>query len=66
GGQVAEFRRVAEDEDRHRQVFKILADALTDDDRLREGVTAEGLAARIGAVGDFFLPRKTACISSGP
>ncbi|HVO27636.1 MAG TPA: hypothetical protein VMW56_28845, partial [Candidatus Margulisiibacteriota bacterium] len=46
GGQVAEFRRVAEDEDRHRQVFKILADALTDDDRLREGVTAEGLAAR--------------------
>ena len=57
GGRVADFRRVAEDEDRHRQVFRILADALTDDDRLREGVTAEGLAARIGAVGEFFLPR---------
>jgi hypothetical protein len=57
GGRVADFRRVAEDEHRHRQVFKILADVLTDDDRLRDGVTAEGLAARIGAVGEFFLPR---------
>jgi hypothetical protein len=57
GGQVADFRRVAEDEDRHRQVFKILSDVLTEDDRLREGVTPEGLAARIRAVGEFFLPR---------
>ncbi len=51
GGQVADFRRIAEDEDRHAQVFKILGDVLTDDDRLREGVTAEGLAALITAVG---------------
>jgi hypothetical protein len=53
--QVDDFRRVADDESRHRQIFKILAEALTDDDRLREGVTAEALTARIGAVGEFFL-----------
>ena len=48
--QVDEFRRIAEDEARHRRVFGILADALDDDDRLREGVTEESLSARIGAV----------------
>jgi hypothetical protein len=50
GEQVDEFRRIAEDEARHRRVFKILADALTDDDRLREGVTEERLSARIVSV----------------
>lgn len=54
-GHVDDFHRVAEDESRHRQVFKILAEALTDDDRLRKGVTVECLMARIGAVGGFFL-----------
>jgi hypothetical protein len=48
--QVDEFRCIAEDEARHRRVFGILADALDDDDRLRDGVTEESLSARIGAV----------------
>jgi uncharacterized protein (DUF362 family) len=56
-GQVDDFRRVMEDEDRHRQVFTILADALTDEDELRQGETGESLSARIGAVGKVFLPR---------
>jgi hypothetical protein len=47
GEQVDEFRRIAEDEARHRRVFRVLADALTDDDRLRAGVTEEILSARI-------------------
>ncbi len=54
---LIEFRRVVEDEDRHRRVFEAIADALTDDDRLAPGVTADNLATRIGDVGRAFLPR---------
>ncbi len=56
GGQVDDFRRVADDEERHGRVFAILADALTDDDHLRGGLREDELAARIAAVGDSFLP----------
>ena len=58
GGMAGEFRRVQEDEERHRQVFQALADALDDDDRLAAGHTADTLAARIGEAGEFFLPRR--------
>jgi hypothetical protein len=52
-----DFRRIAADEERHGRVFQILADALDDGDRLRDGMSAEKLAQRIGEVGEVFLPR---------
>jgi uncharacterized protein (DUF362 family) len=57
-GQVDEFNRIAEDEERHRRVFGILADAFTADDRLRPDITVDGLCERIGAIGESFLPRR--------
>jgi hypothetical protein len=44
---VEEFRSIADDEERHRVVFGILADALTEQDRIRDDVTEGSLAARI-------------------
>src|SRR5262245_1553519 len=52
-----DFERIQDDEDRHGRIFSILADSVTDDDRLAAGVTPERLAVRIGEVGEFFLPR---------
>jgi uncharacterized protein (DUF362 family) len=57
GGQVADFARVEADEDRHRRIFHILAEAFDAEDRLVPGETAATLAEKIGAVGEFFLPR---------
>jgi len=47
---VKEFRQIADDEERHRVVFGILADVLTAQDSLQDGVTEESLAARIQSV----------------
>lgn len=55
---IADFRRIEIDEENHRRIFQILADVLTDEDRLAPGVTAADLAARIAEVGEFFLPRE--------
>ncbi|MDA1053764.1 MAG: DUF362 domain-containing protein [Planctomycetota bacterium] len=52
-----DFRRVAEDEDRHEKLFALLVAALTDDDELIEGETVAGLVDKIRAVGEEFLPR---------
>lgn len=52
-----DFKRVAVDEDRHGLIFQILADALTDDDRLQEGESAAALVEKIREVGEEFLPR---------
>jgi hypothetical protein len=49
GQHVKDFRRIAGDEDRHRQVFTILADTLGDGDRLRTEVTPENVSARLEA-----------------
>jgi uncharacterized protein (DUF362 family) len=57
-GLVEEFQRVAEDEERHERVFSILAAALDAEDRLVAGESASTLANKIGAVGEFFLPRR--------
>jgi uncharacterized protein (DUF362 family) len=56
--QVDDFRRVREDEDRHRRIFEALANALDDEDRLVPGETAQTLAEKFAAVGEFFLPRE--------
>lgn len=55
---VADFRRVQADEERHTQVFEILAATLDEDDRLVAGESASTLAEKIGAVSEFFLPRR--------
>ena len=47
GEQLEDFRRIADDEDRHRWIFRTLADALDDDDGLRADVSAASLAARL-------------------
>jgi uncharacterized protein (DUF362 family) len=54
---VDDLRRVRDDEDRHAEIFTILAEALDDQDRLASGLTPEDVARRIGAVGEDFLPR---------
>jgi hypothetical protein len=48
---IDEFRRIADDEDRHRRIFGLVAEALTDDDRLRAGATVETLTDGLGALG---------------
>ena len=52
---VADMRRVADDEDRHRRVFATLASTLTVDDRLRDGVIEEHLAASLFVIGPHFV-----------
>jgi hypothetical protein len=49
GQHVKDFRRIADDEERHRQVFKILADTLTNGDRLCADVTPQSLSAHLEA-----------------
>jgi uncharacterized protein (DUF362 family) len=53
---IRDFHRVAQDEIQHLRVFEAIAAGLTDDDQLAAGETAEGMAARIAAVGPRFLP----------
>ncbi|HVM98468.1 MAG TPA: hypothetical protein VMT89_18885 [Candidatus Acidoferrales bacterium] len=57
GVRIADLSRIADDEDRHRLLFKLFAECLTDDDRLRPGVSEESLAADISEVGGAFLGR---------
>lgn len=52
----AQMLRIAEDEARHRQAFAAITAVLGDDDRLRAGATADGLAEQLGAISPWFLP----------
>jgi uncharacterized protein (DUF362 family) len=52
-----DLRRVRDDEDRHAQIFTILAEVIDAQDRLAPGLTPDEVARRIGQVGDDFLPR---------
>ena len=54
---IDDFRRIMDDEDRHRRIFEILAEALDENDQLVHGETADGLAQKIREVGDYFVPR---------
>src|SRR5882724_1323106 len=54
---VADLRRVQADEERHREVFEILAAFFDDGDRLVEGESEDSLTRRIGGVSEFFLAR---------
>jgi uncharacterized protein (DUF362 family) len=54
---IDDFRRIKDDEDRHRQIFEILAEALDDSDQLVPGESADRLTEKIRAVGEFFVPR---------
>ncbi|HKO97547.1 MAG TPA: DUF362 domain-containing protein [Pyrinomonadaceae bacterium] len=54
---IDDFRRIMEDEDRHRRIFEILAAALDENDHLVPGETADSLAKKIQEVGEYFVPR---------
>ena len=55
---IDDFRRMQADEDRHAQVFSILAAALDDQDRLVPGETVETLERNLRSVGEFFVRRE--------
>jgi Domain of unknown function (DUF362) len=56
------FDRIRDDEARHEAAFRLLAEALTEDDRLAEPMSAGLLAERLSAISPWFLPatRRTA------
>ena len=56
--EVNDFRRVVEDEERHRRIFLLLDNSLDCSDRLAPDVTTDRLASQIAGIGDFYLPRK--------
>jgi uncharacterized protein (DUF362 family) len=51
-----DFARVMDDEERHAQIFEILANALDEKDQLVAGETEESLIRKIEDVGEYFLP----------
>jgi hypothetical protein len=53
-----DFGHIRNDEKRHGQVFRILADALDEQDRLVGTATAESVAQRIAEVGSYFLSNR--------
>jgi len=55
---IQDFDHIREDEERHRRVFEIFAEALSDDGQLVSGETVETLAAKVRDVGEVFLPRR--------
>ncbi len=58
GGELEQdFMRVRDDEDRHAQIFEILAMALDEKDQLVAGETEQSLTRKIEDVGEYFLPR---------
>ncbi|MGV3719766.1 MAG: DUF362 domain-containing protein [Actinomycetota bacterium] len=54
---IEDIVRIQADEERHGRIFEIIRLALDERDGLMEGESAETLAARIGTVGEHFLPR---------
>ncbi|HXH41776.1 MAG TPA: DUF362 domain-containing protein [Thermoanaerobaculia bacterium] len=55
---LEDFRRITADEVRHQEIFEVLFAALDEDDHLSPNESAASLAARIGAIGENFLPRQ--------
>lgn len=56
--EVAMFRRMEDDEDRHARIFRAFVDRLAPSDELAPGESAGSLAEAIGAIGEVFLPRE--------
>lgn len=54
---IRDFERIAADEENHRRIFSIIADNLTDADKLKEGVSAQKVINEISEVGRAFLPK---------
>lgn len=54
--EVAPYEQMARDERNHEQIFQLLLDALDPEGRLREGWSADRIAERLAALGDFYLP----------
>ncbi|MDQ6697233.1 MAG: DUF362 domain-containing protein, partial [Actinomycetota bacterium] len=55
-GEVAAFERIRDDEARHVEAFRIVAAALTDDDRLAPDASLAQLVNDLGAVSPWFVP----------
>jgi uncharacterized protein (DUF362 family) len=47
---------IREDEDRHAAAFRVLADVLTEDDRLVDPAAVDDLVARLAAISVWFVP----------
>lgn len=54
---VAVFERIRDDEILHERLFAILTEALSADDRLRDGLDADALATQIAGLHQELLPR---------
>ncbi len=50
------FERVRDDEARHMAAFRVLADNLTDDDRIAAGASPAGLLEELATVSPWFVP----------
>jgi uncharacterized protein (DUF362 family) len=54
----ATFERIRADEARHAEAYRVLAGALTEDDRLADPGAGGDLAARLAAISTWFVPRR--------
>jgi len=55
-GRAEEFRRIAEDENKHRRIFALLGDVLDANDELRADVSADDLSARLDCASAPYAP----------
>jgi hypothetical protein len=55
-GERATFERIRDDEGRHTAAFRVLVDALTEDDRLAAPSAMGDLVARLAAISPWFVP----------
>lgn len=58
GKHLDDFQRIIFDETRHENVFRIIFENLTQDDKLIAGATKEDIIAQLKNVSDYFLPIK--------
>jgi Domain of unknown function (DUF362) len=54
--ELAVFSRVLADEGNHRAAFRVISDALTEDDRLAPGCTYDALLTDLAAISEWFVP----------
>jgi len=55
---LSDFARIESDEERHGHFFELMTQVFEETDHLAAGQSASTLAARIGALGEEFLPRR--------
>lgn len=55
-GHISDFQRIIFDETRHENVFRIIFENLTQEDKLIQGSVKEDVIAQLKNVSDYFLP----------